>query len=612
MRNRWFAFVLIGSLAGMTPPSWVQQQSAGNAPLTLHVNSRDVLTDVVVTDAQGHPVHGLSRTAFQIFDDGRAETLNAFEEHSGAPIGQPEPVNLPAGVHTNSFLLHAPSAVNALLIDTTNMDIVDQMALYKYLLRFVDQLSPGIPISVFLRKYEFTVRLQDFTSDHAAIKTAIRKAIPGLPMPGADTFSESAGLEQIVGYLGQTPGRKNLLWFTGGTSIFNHPGPWSNLSPAGASPNTDGSIPIDDSGPSPGEDFRLLYDRIEAGRIAVYPIDVRGLNPSGVHSIPSQHLYETAFAEATGGEAFFNLNNIATAAALAMERGDSYYTLSYAPNDLRENGSWHTVRVRVDGPYTLSYRRGYYDDPVGAHRSPRGKGTTIRAGGQDIDAPNPGSRPLIFRTQLAAEHGSAARGADAYRVHYDIPAVELQHTVEHGDGKATVGAAIVAFDQNGKPIGHVSQQVTLAFQESLYKAAPMAALSFDQIIDLPKKTDAYLYIAVWDASNGRMGDHGSSARPEARGKRALASSNRASPNFAPVQRPEKLVLQPSGPLGPLSTTRRNFSAGTVFMLRSATPAATVHGIRSTQRNNLPSDLQPLNKGGIAKTLSRPLTAVPPA
>ena len=461
-----------------------------------------VLTDVVVTDKDDHPVHGLKAADFKVFDNGRPEALNAFEEHLGAPVANLEQASLPAGAHTNSLLLHAPPVINVLLIDSTGMDIVDQMLLAKQLKRFIDQVPAGVPMAVFFRRYEFTVLLQDFTADHAAIEAAVRRAIPQLPMPGSDLLSEAAGLEQVGGYLSQMPGRKNLFWFNSGTSLFSHPGPWSNLSSTGGSTDTDGSVP------TATDDTHEAYDLLQAGRIAVYPIDVRGLNPQYTAATSQQHLYESDFAGATGGEAFYTTNDMAGATAHAMENGDNYYTLSYAPDDLHDNGSWHSVRVALPGGYHLSYRRGYYDDAPDSvrHTSRKNpKDATIRAGGQNIEAPNTHSQPLIFRTQLGAGMAPAKRDDRGYRVHFDIPAVELQQTVANGEGTAAVGAAVVAFSQEGKVIGHVSQKVNLTFQEALLKAHPMAALSFDQQIDLPKKEPAFLYIAVWDAANGRMG-----------------------------------------------------------------------------------------------------------
>ena len=508
MRSQPISALLALTCAAALPAAARSQTQSQPTP-TLHVNSRAVLTDVVVTDSTGKAVHNLPASAFHITDNNRPQRVNAFEEHTGAPQAAPTAA-LPSGVVTNANYVNAPAVSNALLIDTTNMDIVDQMYLYQRLTHFIQDLPPGVPVALFLRAFDFSVMLQNFTADHAALQVALRKAIPHPQLASGAEMHEIAGLVQVAGYLSQMPGRKNLLWFNGGSSEFTHPGPWSNLSQTGAASNTDGSVAADTDSPGffPTDYNRMFYDLLDSARIALYPVDVRGLSPQMTGATDNQHLNELSFAEATGGEGFYNQNDLALVAVKAMQNGDSFYTLSYSPNDLRNNGSWHTVHVTVDGAHlNLSYRRGYYDDGPDTPHALLQKSGVLKVGNQQIEAPNPRSRPLIFRARLQpAPPGSPTRNNRSLcQVHYDIPAVELQQTVAGGKGTSHVGAAVIAFNQAGQPIGHVSQQVTLNFEEALYNEHPLAALSFNQLIDLPKKEEAYLYIAVWDTATGRMG-----------------------------------------------------------------------------------------------------------
>jgi VWFA-related protein len=489
MKGSWLMIALTGfsAMAGAQLPT---QQKGDVVQPTMRIDYHLVVTDVVVTDRTGNPVHGLSASAFRIFDNGRPERLKSFEECSGLAMLRSDPA-LPKGTHTNTLLVNAPRVLNAIVIDTTSMPVVDQMSLASHLNHLVDGITPGIPLAIFLRSYEFTVLLQDFTADHQLLHVAIQKAVPHLQKPGSDELSELVGLGQVEAYLRQLPGRKNLLWFNGGTNLFNHPGPWSN---------TDGPVRSAD------QDTRATFDSLESGRIAVYPIDVRNLTAQGHASSAQEQLYAVNFAKATGGDAFYNEDDISVAAERAMTLGDNYYTLSYTPDDLKQDGSWHTIHVRVDGDkYTLSYRLGYYDDPSSLRRDQASKNSIVRAGAQSIQAPDARTQPLLFRTQISAARSSSLKGQIGYRVHYDVPAVELKQVVQGDEGTATVGAAIVAFDQTGRQIADVSQTVELTFREALYDGSPMGALSFDQVISLPRKKSAYLYIAIWDTKNGRMG-----------------------------------------------------------------------------------------------------------
>jgi hypothetical protein len=67
-------------------------------------------------------------------------------------------------------------------------------------------------------------------------------------------------LQQIVASLDQLPSRKNALWLSGGSTILHQPG-----------------VPLRDAG-----EWRTIYDELETQRIAIYPIDVRGLAVASV------------------------------------------------------------------------------------------------------------------------------------------------------------------------------------------------------------------------------------------------------------------------------------------------------------------------------------------
>lgn len=459
---------------------------------TLHVNARAVLVDVVVTDAHGNPIPGLPQSAFHISDDGRPQKINAFDVHAGQSASQP-------ALH---HFAHSPTSPvsNVLLIDTSKMNVLVQMAVYKQLQRFIQDLPPHMPVAVFLRAYAAPVMLQNFTTDHALLDAAIRRAIPHLQMFAAGVSQPEAadfiGPQRVADYLAQVPGRKNLLWFVGGMQV-NAP---LGLADAGISP-----------GPgADNQDLRRTFDLLQTARVSIYPIDVRGLEPEANMTQADQHLAESGYADETGGRVFYNTNDITAAAQDAVENGENFYTISYSPDDLKNDGSWHSIRLTVDGGnYQLSYRRGYYDDTAARPGKPAESRTAmISVKDANIAQPDARAEPLVFRVAAAPAQNPGRpprRGNRFWKVHYDIPAVELQHTFTNGAGASRAGAAIVAFNQAGRLVGHVSQEVTLKFTEAAYNAEPNAALSFDQLVEIPANQPAFLYIALWDAANGRMG-----------------------------------------------------------------------------------------------------------
>ena len=467
-----------------------------------HANTREVLTDVTVMDNDGNPVHGLSRSAFHIFDNNRPEQLESFEEHAGTPTTVAT-ISAAPNVFSNAYFLHPPPSINVILLDTTTIDIVNQMFLNQELTEFVKALPANEFLAIYERAVDGTILLQNFTSDHNLLLSAIHRAIPQLPQPGSWYASDPATLKQMAIFLSQIPGRKNLLWFTGGSNLFLRADPTSLLSDQHLS----------------SEFLREIYDDLETERIALYPIDARGLTVEIRSGMTQQHMLMAEMAEATGGQVWYNNNGLAQIARHVVDTDADFYTLTYRPDDLKANNKWHKVKIAVDGgPYHLSYRRGYFDDGTGTSIPPRKTRTVLRAHGETFQAPDRHTEPIIFEARvqpsIAAEPESPLesiatahapkRNELAYAVHYSVPFDALTWGTVNGQTQISIGAAILAFNHFGRPTGHVAQKLTFALNPAKLKANPTAKLVFDQQINLPKGED-YLYIALWDTTTGRLG-----------------------------------------------------------------------------------------------------------
>jgi hypothetical protein len=99
-----------------------------------------------------------------------------------------------------------------------------------------------------------------------------------------------------------------------------------------------GSVGGDPFGPDPTDlsafgDLRPNFDELEAGRIAVYPIDARGLTVNAPGGLWSQHVLMNDVAEATGGHAIYNQNFLSQATNHLIESSNDFYTLSHTPHD---------------------------------------------------------------------------------------------------------------------------------------------------------------------------------------------------------------------------------------------------------------------------------------
>lgn len=508
-----FCFVLSNEGRG-------QSQSNVKAPgltapsSTLKVESRLVLVDVTVTDAQGKPVHGLTRSEFQVLDNNQSQKISTFEEHAETPNAAYQAAIRGSGSYSNDVQIHPPPVFNLILIDTNTLDMAPQMYLYDQLNRLVDELQPSQPVAIYHRWGDYTMLLQDFTADHELLHKAVRTAIPRLRIPGHATYSDIDTLKQILSYIRTIPGRKNVLWFNGGSNAFLRPPPSndSNL-------ETEGERQLINQ-------LRDVYDELEAARVSLYPIDARGLvdlgpDPDQNRARFEQHSLSSDMAQATGGRAYYNDNGLRQIAAQVITNDACYYTLTYSPDNLRLDSKWHKIRVKIEGHnYALSYRQGYFDDGVNgtAKRAKRDSRMLLRADGKTQSVPDNQNEPIVFRARILPSKNMPAamvgqkpnppqraprHGETTYTVHYTVP---LNAFVQGSNGRKRslhVGAAVMAFDGYGSKKGWLSQTLHLSFNEPKSKDSN-AQIAFDQSLNLPKGNDT-LFLVLWDASTGRVG-----------------------------------------------------------------------------------------------------------
>ncbi|MFL6429816.1 MAG: hypothetical protein ACJ71S_16335 [Acidobacteriaceae bacterium] len=157
---------------------------------------------------------------FHVFDNNKPQGIASFEEHRKDDVAPSAPRVLQAGVYSNDYLAHPPRVLNILFIDLTNIEIPDQMYLNYELGKFFDSLKPDEPIAIYARLGDASVLLQSFTSDPALLRAAVRRVMPRFPSMGREYMDDFQTLRQIELYAGAIPGRKNVLWLSGGSMLF--------------------------------------------------------------------------------------------------------------------------------------------------------------------------------------------------------------------------------------------------------------------------------------------------------------------------------------------------------------------------------------------------------
>ncbi len=501
---------------------------------TLSTTTRLVITDVTVTDAQGHPVHGLKQSSFTIAEDGRQEEIRAFDEQQRSAAALPTVAVLPHGAYSNVAVGQLPQTTNVILIDPFNTDLTDQMYLRIQLLKYLKRFQGKDAVAIFaVNSGHSALLLQDFTSDPNLLRAAVVHELPRLTANGGNRiehFDDAMNtLATISAYLSRIPGHKNLIWYS---TYF----PFTQ--------NRDGFLSSD--GSQEQQELVHIYNQLSLDRVSVYPIDAVGPDPTSRPPIGQEAAMEQ-IAHVTGGQAYYNRNDLGTVAELAFDSGSEYYTLSYAPRSYVADNKFHKITVNVaGGPYTLHYRTGYVafdlkddasstldgkrlaetnadlDKVAAGQKLPGGKGNASTDSLTDYNAPGPALASILFEARivpaaqvpgwqvlpLARDSRGKVIGNphdEPFVIEYAALSKDL-HFVPTPEGKqhAELIAAAMAYTDTGEVIGTAIDRVQLNYDARQMQLADRIGTPLRQQIRLPRG-EAFVSLSLIDNISGHTG-----------------------------------------------------------------------------------------------------------
>jgi VWFA-related protein len=522
---------------GNEPPrtSTSAPTSPADTTPTFRSTSRLVVVDVVVADHDGSPTTGLKKEDFTVMEDGKLQALQVFEPHvptKDLPL-VPD-LHLAPNEYTNFPKQAENSAVNIVLFDVLNTPADDQMFARQQMIEFLKTLPPGQRVALFTLGYDLRM-VAGFTTSTDELIAAAKKLRPSVSalldtekdIEWDEHFTEGGppggGLAQRMGEFMQEThvvrldmrvdktfeslgalarslsgytGRKNLLWL-------------SEAFPETVLPNADDSR-------SNYRNYLAVFQRysglMEASQISVYPIDIRGLKntslPSsdgapGFHSPARENAYVGAsqltmrdVAEQTGGEAFYNGNDLKGAMQRSIEHGGTYYTLAYVPQNQNWNGAFRHIDVRVANrdlkPY---FRKGYYgvrDDSSPADTARRMLIAEMQPG-------VPESTMLLMRVKL----GAANDGSGKVSIDYGVPADKITFS---GDPlkHAKLEFVVVAWNKDNKAAGDASATMEFDLKPETFQRVMNTGVPAHQ--ELTLKPGTYkLRLGVMDYASSKIG-----------------------------------------------------------------------------------------------------------
>src|SRR5215472_5505515 len=146
--------------------SQASPQSAADSP-TFRTQARDVVVDLVVTDEKGAPITGLKSPAFQVFENGKPQTIDFFEEHAARTLPPGAHASLPlmpANVYSNVPPAPESDAVNILMLDMLNIPQQEFAYSRQQVLQYLQTVKPGTRMAILTLGDKLTF-VQGFTDD---------------------------------------------------------------------------------------------------------------------------------------------------------------------------------------------------------------------------------------------------------------------------------------------------------------------------------------------------------------------------------------------------------------------------------------------------------------
>lgn len=403
MPVRFLSFLSMLALAGSLSPRAVGQSQSQGTQFRSRVDL--VVLDVTVLDRNRRPIRSLSAEDFDIFEDGKRQTVTAFQavEHQPGPAAaatwlKAPPVDVAVNRHDDGRLL-------VLVIDDATLPHD------AYMIRrardtaraFVESLGPGDLCAIlFTRDNRYA---QDFTRDRSRLLAAANRVSSGFlgavggrvgiggRAPAVNTdlsyyLSSLDTLSRVSEHLESVAGRrKTIAYLSIGVPL--DPDALARITLAGTA-----SMMPTETQRAYVSALRRTIDRAQRANVAIYALDPSSLdgiesynrrnrgNPLGGPRGPT--LFRDtllAIASNTGGRAFINNNDFRPGLKQLFEETSAYYLLVYSPSVPARPGEYRRVEVKTSvADAEVVARKGYFGARSGERSGP------ALSGGQDAIA----------------------------------------------------------------------------------------------------------------------------------------------------------------------------------------------------------------------------------
>lgn len=478
-----------------------QEVVTRDSPTTFKVRVNLVLVRVVVRDERGKIIDNLKKEDFQLFDNRKPQTISTFSVET--PLSHTVPVvavsDRDAPESATQPAPNLPQRFVSLFFDDLHLAMEDAVNVRAAAVKIMDAMGPTDRIGIYTSSGQVT---QEFTSDRDALQRTLTGITPrpvsssvgfhdcpevtyyqadlienrhddqalavaaeeavqcafsgdeskitlarsmaqaasARALASGDTASSYAyqHLYDALRRLSGMPGQRKMVFISPGFIISTLIAERSQV----IDRSTRAGVVIDTL------DARALYAPDVAGDIANPPADsfrTAGFKASyrvDVQSAQTDILAE--FADGTGGTFYHNRNDLDVALREAIAAPSTSYVLGFSPQNLKLNGSFHTLRVTLTGKqkFTVRARRGFY-----APRTMKTPEETAKEEIQEAVFSQEEIRdlPVDLQTQFFRRDATAAHLS--VLAHVDLKALKFRKVEDRNHNDLTLATAV--FDENG-------------------------------------------------------------------------------------------------------------------------------------------------------------------
>lgn len=545
------------------------QPSPPTAPTAPQVDAQDVVritTNLVQVDAvvtqDGKQVTDLKPEDFEVFEDGKPQTITHFSYISNVPTLAPAkavtstkskdriaPPVLPARINAND-----QRRTVALVIDDLGISFESMSRLRAQIRKFLDDLSPNDLVAI-LHTSGDVGSLQQFTNDRRVLQNALdhlrwnpwsRAGLYVFPRAGAIDDNTSIGSQYVLGGtlnalhfilkgMSYLPGRKSMVVFSDVLPIEDQESNLFGQSRLRAQVQSESESQgqetpaFPDSGIGYYGQLQRIAELAIRSSVVIYSVDTRGLQTTGLTA--ADRLTSTTqaglnneisslirsrsdlmlrgregsdlIARQSGGFLVRNSNDFGLKSVMEDQQG--YYLIGFRPTEETFDRKFHHIKARLKRRgLTVRTRAGFYgftDEEVRPKEL-----TTTDLMNKALISPFGAKEIDVRLTSFFLD--DPAKGALLRSFVYLDPHDLTFAEQPDGWRVATLDVRAVIFGDNGRVLTEQDQTGTLRLRGTAYERALREGIAYS--FDVPSKLRGVFQfrVAVRDLATAHIGAAG--------------------------------------------------------------------------------------------------------